>query len=93
MGMAIEVIGVYTYTVDLTDEDVEKVKEKLIEKDIDPFCCSYEDVSHAVFDLYSDGEISLYDKEKCVESDFMTEDIHWSEFEEREPCEIFSDTE
>lgn len=93
MGMAVEVIGVYTYTVDLTDEDVEKVKNKLIEDGIDPFCCSYEDVSHAVFDLYSDGQISLYDKEKCVESDFMTEDIHWSEFEEREPCEIFSDTE
>lgn len=55
--------GVYTYTVDPTDEYVEKVKEKLIEKDIDPFCCSYGDVLNAVFDLYSDGQISLYDKE------------------------------
>lgn len=29
--------------------------------------------------------------DKCTESDFNTEEIRWSEFEEREPEEIFGE--
>ena len=45
-------------------------------------------ISEAVHELYADGEISFYDDGKCIESDFNTDEVRWSEFEEREPEEI-----
>lgn len=92
MGMDIEVIGMTWYTVHLSDEDVEKVKQWLEEhKDNLPSFDPKENISKAVEDLYDKGEISLFDDDKCTESDFNTEEIRWSEFEEREPEEIFGE--
>nr|DAF54799.1 MAG TPA: hypothetical protein [Siphoviridae sp. ctqPo10] len=93
MGMDIEVIGMTWYTVHLSDKDVEKVKQWLEEhKDNLPsFDDPKENISKAVWNLYSNGEISLFDDDKCTESDFNTEEIRWSEFEEREPEEIFGE--
>lgn len=48
-------------------------------------------VSEVVHELYANGEISFYDDGKCTESDFNTDEVRWSEFEEREPEEILED--
>lgn len=47
-----------------------------------------ENISEAVHELYANGEISFYNDGKYIESDFNTDDVRWSEFEEREPEEI-----
>lgn len=47
-----------------------------------------ENILHAIRELHSDCEIELYDGEKETESDFMTEEINWSEFEEMTAEEI-----
>lgn len=92
MGMDIEVIGMTWYTVHLSDKDVEKVKQWLEDhRDNLPSFDPKENISKAVWNLYSKGEISLFDDDKCTESDFNTEEIRWSEFEEREPEEIFGE--
>lgn len=38
--------------------------------------------------MNGEGKISLYEDGECTESDFNTDEIRWSEFEEREPEEI-----
>lgn len=92
MGMDIEVIGMTWYTVHLSDEDVKKVKQWLEDhRDNLPSFDPKENISKAVWNLYSKGEISLFDDDKFTESDFNTEEIRWSEFEEREPEEIFGE--
>lgn len=89
MGMKIEVVGTTYYTVNLTDEDVKKVKswieehkEELLSFDMEKNICE------AVYSLYSDGEIELYGGGKETESDFNTDEVNWSEFENRTAEEI-----
>lgn len=92
MGMKIQATAMVTYTCELSDEAVEKVK-KFIDSNSEPYFedekYSEEEILRAVRELNSDCEIELY--ENSVESDFNTVDIDWSEFEEREPNEIFFD--
>ena len=57
--MKIEVKAVTYYTVELTEEDVEKIKDKLSK---DYFYKT--DISDVIFELYKSGEISLYDDGK-----------------------------
>lgn len=93
MGMDIEVVGSTIYTVHLTDEDVEKVRHKLIETSkANPMMDGVldTDVCEAISELYAEDEIELYFDGKATESDFCTEEIRWSEFEDREPEEIFN---
>lgn len=91
MGMCIEAEGTTVYTIHLTDEDVALVKKWIEEHEEDlPSFDMKENIAWAVRRLYTDGKISLYDKDKAVESDFYTESISWSEFEDREPEEILS---
>ena len=45
-----------------------------------------ESISAAVDILYNDCEIDLYDN--AIESDYHTEEINWSEFEDRSAEEI-----
>ena len=86
MGMCIEVEGKTIYTVNLTDEDVSLVKQWIEEHEEDlPSFDMRENIAHAVRRLYDDGKISLYNKDKATESDFYTEGVSWSEFEDREP--------
>lgn len=94
MGMKIEVIGKTYYTVHLNDEDVKKVKQwiKDHEEDLPSFDME-ENICSAVMDLYSDGQIDLYSDDKATESDFSTEEINWSEYEEREAEEILESIE
>ena len=84
--MKIEVKAVTYYTVELTEEDVEKIKDKLSK---DYFYKT--DISDVIFELYKSGEISLYDDGKCVESDFYTDEIYESEFEKQTWEEVFWD--
>ena len=94
MGMCIEVEGKTIYTVKLTDEDVSLVKQWIEEHEEDlPSFDMKENIARAVRRLYDDGKISLYDKGKATESDFFTEGVSWSEFEDREPEEIFKSIE
>lgn len=92
MGMEIEVIAKTWYTVHLSNEDVEKVKQWIKDHEDDLSSSDMkENISKAVHELYANGEISFYEVGKCTESDFSTEDVRWSEFEEREPEEILED--
>ena len=92
MGMEIEVIATTWYTVHLSDEDVEKVKQWIKDHEDDlPSFDMKKNVSEAVYELYVNGEISFYEYGKYTESDFNTEYVRWSEFEKREPEEILED--
>ena len=94
MGMCIEVEGKIIYTIELTDKDVKLIKQWIDEHEEDlPSFDMKENISYAVRKLYDNGKISLYDKGKATESDFYTEGISWSEFEDREPEEIFKSIE
>lgn len=92
MGMCIETTAIVTYTCELSDEDVAKIK-----KYIDSHRPDYmegeeyieEEIINAVSELSSDLVIDLY--RESTESDFMTNSIDWSEFEERTPQEILDD--
>jgi len=89
MGMNIEVVGKTWYTVHLTDEDVEKVRRYIKEHKNDlPSFDMDKNICWAVGKLASRCEIELYSDDKATESDFNTEEINWSEYEERTPEEI-----
>lgn len=91
MSMNIEVVAHVTYTVHLTDEDMEKVKKFLKENEDNlPSFNVDENICYAVSVLYHKGEISLYDEGKATESDFSTEEFNWSEFEDKSPEEILN---
>ena len=94
MGMEIEVIGKTYYTVHLDDEDVNKVKKwiKDHEENLPSFDMK-ENICAAVMNLYSDGQIDLYSDDKATESDFDTESINWSEYEEKMAEEILNESE
>ena len=96
MRMNIEVVARVTYTVHLTNEDIDKVKKFLKEhEDNLPSFCDEDNICYAVKQLYYDGKISLYNDGKSTESDFYTEEFYWSEFEDKSPEEILGseDTE
>lgn len=89
VGMEIQVIGKVYYTVHLTKEDVEKVKQYIVEHNDDlPSFNMEENICYAVHKLSADGIINLYGNGKAIESDFETEEINWSEFENRDAEEI-----
>lgn len=91
MSMNIEVVAHVTYTIRLTDDDMEKVKRFLKEREDNlPSFNDDENICWAASSLYDKGEISLYDEGKATESDFSTEEFHWSEFEDKSPEEILN---
>lgn len=92
MGMKIEVEATTIYTVQLTNEDMIKVKDWIKDHEEDLPSFNMEDnIAWAVARLYEEDEISLYDNEKANESDFYTDKIRWSEFEKRTPEEILNE--
>ena len=94
MSMCIEVEARTIYTVHLTDKDMVKVKSWIQEHEDDLPSFKMEDnIAWAVARLYEEDEISLYDDEKANESDFYTDKVRWSEFEERTPEEILESIE
>lgn len=89
-GMDVEVIGRVYYTVHLTEEDVELVRDWIKSKDEFslPSYNMRDNICAAVQELYEEGKIDLYRNGKSTESDFETEEINWSEFEDRSPDDI-----
>lgn len=89
MGMKIQATAMVTYTCELSDEDIAKIKRYIDSNSL--YCMDgeeyqEEEILNAVRELSSDCEIDLY--KQSIESDFSTVDIDWSEFEDREPQEI-----
>ena len=94
MSMCIEVEARTIYTVHLNDEDIAKVKKWIKEhKENLPSFKMEDNIAWAVARLYEDDEISLYDDGKANESDFYTDKVRWSEFEERKAKEILESIE
>lgn len=92
MGMSIEVVGKTWYTVELTDEDVEKVKKYIKDHEDDlPSFDMEKNICWAVGKLANECEIELFSDDKTTESDFDTDEINWSEFEERTAEEILGE--
>lgn len=91
MGMNIEVTGKIYYTVHLNDEDMDKVKQWIKEREEDlPYFDMKKNICEAVTDLYNNGQIELYSGDKATESDFNTESINWFQYEERTAEEILN---
>ena len=90
-GMDIEVVGRTYYTVHLTEEDVEKIRQ-YIETHSDNLLHSNpeDNICEVAMALYIRGEIDFFDDDKCTESDFVTDEVNWSEFEERSAEEILA---
>lgn len=92
-GLKLQVEATVVYTVTLTEEDMDLVKQYIsdnCDKDMmDIF--AKENILDAVNELLCDDRISLYDDGKAVESDFYTNDISWSNYEERSPEEILEE--
>lgn len=87
--LKVEVVGTIYYTCELSDEEEEKVVNYIKDNPEEfEFMDSKEAILSAVNILYGDSEIELYNN--ATESDYLTEEINWSEFEERSADEILS---
>ena len=84
--LKIEAIGTIYYTCELSDEDEEKVVNYIKENPEEFEFMDEYTIMEAVRILWGKGEIELY--ENAIESDYSTEYINWSEFEDRSPEEI-----
>lgn len=85
--LKIEVVGRICYTCVLSDKDEEKVVNYIRDNPEEfEFMDNEEAISAAVNILYADSEIELYNN--ATESDYSTEEVNWSEFEERSAEEI-----
>ena len=87
--LKIEAVARVCYTCELSDEN-EKMVIKYIKDNPDEFkyMTDKESILAAVNILYNDGQLDLYDD--SVESDFSTEEINWSEFEDKSAKEILN---
>ena len=84
--LKVEAVGTIYYTCELSDEDEEKVV-RYIKDNPEEFDYMDEDtIMEAVRILWGKGEIELY--ENAIESDYSTEEINRSEFEDRSAEEI-----
>lgn len=90
--MLVEAIGKIYYTCELSEEDEEKVVN-YIKDNPDEF--EYMDAEDAIIEavriLWENHEIDLYNS--STESDYSTDEINWSCFEERSGEEILGDIE
>lgn len=85
--MLIEAVGTIYYTCELSEEEEEKVVNYIKDNPDDfKYMDAEESIIEAVQILWHNGEIDLY--HNSTESDYSTEEINWSEFEERSAEEI-----
>ena len=86
----VEAVATVYYTCSLSDEDGQKVLNYIKENPEEfEFMLAKEKIIKAVEKLYDDSEINIYDD--SVESDFTTEKIIWSGFEEKTAKEILEE--
>ena len=87
--LKVEVVWRIYYTCELSDEDEEKVVNYIKDNPEEfEFMTEEEAILSAVDILYNDSEIELYDN--AIESDYHTEEVKWSEFEERSAEKILN---
>ena len=87
--LKVEVIGRICYTCELSDEDEKKVINYIKDNPEEfEFMDGEEAITSAINILYGDSKIELY--KNAIESDYSTEEINWSEFEERSADEILT---
>lgn len=87
--LKVEVIERVHHTATLSDEDEQMVLDYIkANPETFEFMSDKDKIILAVSDLYADGDIDVY--QDTVESDMETEDICWSEYEERTVEEILS---
>lgn len=85
--LKVEAVAKVYYTCTLSDEDEKKILDYIKENPKEfEFISDKMKIIKAVEKLYEDAEVNIY--EDSVESDFTTEEIKWSEFEERTADEI-----
>lgn len=83
----VEAVATVYYTCSLSDEDGRKVLNYIKENPEEfEFMSDEEKIISAAEKLYENDEIDLY--QFSDESDFSTEEIKWSEFEEKIAEEI-----
>lgn len=86
----VEAVATVYYTCSLSDEDGQKVLDYIKENPEEfEFMSAKEKIIKAVEKLYDDSKINIYDD--SVESDFTTEKIIWSGFEEKTAEEILEE--
>ena len=85
--LKIEAVATTWFTCNLTDEEEKKVVDYIKENpDEFEFMGKENAIAKAVEILYENDEINLYDS--ATESDFLTDEVKLSEFEERTAEEI-----
>lgn len=90
--LKMEAIASVYYTCTLSDEDEQKILQVIQDNPEEfEFMSDKEKILRAASILYTKCEIDLY--KDAVESDFSTEELNWSEYEERQPEEIMETKE
>ena len=87
-GMNIEVSTKTYYTVHLTKEDIDFIKEWMNENKSRLTNNSQYNFIKAIRELLDSGKIRLSQSGKSVETDHFIDTIGWSETEKRSPEEI-----
>lgn len=83
----VEAVATVYYTCSLSDEDGQKVLNYIKENPEEfEFISNEKKILKAVEKLSDDCEIELYDD--SAESDFSTDELRWSEFEDKTAEEI-----
>ena len=83
----VEAVATVYYTCSLSDEDGQKVLDYIKENSKEyQFMSAKKRIVKAVQELHENGEIDIY--QFSDENDFCTEEINWSEFEEKTAEEI-----
>ena len=86
----IEVVEKVWHTATISDEEEQKVKDYIkCNAEKFEYMTDEEKICSAVWDLYYDGEIEIYNND-CVDSDTSTEEMNWSEFEDCNAEDILS---
>lgn len=84
--LKVEAVGTIYYTCELSDKDEEKVVNYVKNNSDDLDYIDEETIMEAIRELWANGEIELY--ANSTESEYSTEEINWSEFEDRSVEEI-----
>lgn len=88
--LKIETVATTWFTCDLSDEDEKKIVGYIKDHpDEFEFMDKEDAIAKAVEILYENDEIDLY--ASATESDFSTDEIKWSEFEDRTAEEILNE--
>lgn len=87
--LEIKSTSIVYYTCKLYDDDEQKILDYIKSNPIKfEFMTSESKITKAVEELYANGNIDIY--KDSTESDFFTDSIEWSEFEEKNADDILN---